>query len=134
MKQVTDDNNCFACGMKNPVGLKLKFSFESDRAFSMVNIDSDYQGWQGIIHGGIISTMLDEAMVKAASGNNIACVTAEINVKFKKPCYTGKDYKLYGEIVEKKRNILFAEGRLEDNNGKIAAEAKGKLFIVDGLN
>lgn len=130
MKQVTDDNGCFACGEKNRVGLKLIFSEKNKKAVSSVTVSNDFQGWKGIVHGGIISTMLDEAMVKAASLKKIPCVTAEINVKFKTPCYTGKEYLLSGEISEIKRNILFSSACIEDMDGKVIAEARGKLFII----
>ena len=60
-------NLCFACGPANPDGLKLKFSYSPDRHFvkSILHLDKRFQGATGFAHGGIIATLLDEAMAKS---------------------------------------------------------------------
>ena len=54
--------NCFACGTANPIGLNLEFYAESDKIFSEITPGKYHVGWADIIHGGIISTLLDEVM------------------------------------------------------------------------
>ena len=130
MKELNDDNNCFACGKTNPIGLKLDFSYENDCVVSKININRNYQGWKGIVHGGIISTMLDEAMVKAASARNVRCITAEINVKFRSPLKVDEEYILIGKTNDRKRSILFSSAVIQEINGAVIAESTGKLFVV----
>jgi uncharacterized protein (TIGR00369 family) len=88
------------------------------------------QGWQGTVHGGLLATVLDEVMIKAATAIGIKCVTAEITVKYKKPTATGRSYLLVGTILETRGRIVTAESRICDAVGQIYAQATGKLFKV----
>ena len=131
MEKVTDDNNCFACGKNNSIGLKLEFEESESGVRSSVKLDKNFQGWKSMAHGGIISTLLDEAMVKSASSKKITCVTAEIKVKFKSPCFLGKDYILRGSVVDVKKRVIITEAKLIETSGKIVALGEGKLFVVN---
>lgn len=130
MKNFSDNNLCFVCGTGNPQGLKLAFHYneESGQVESEVRFPGHLQGWQGVAHGGLISTVLDEIMIKAAAEKKLKCVTGEINVKFKKPTLTNKTYLIRGKVVEIKKRLIFTEGFLLDSDGEIMAAAKGKLF------
>ncbi|MEN8152755.1 MAG: PaaI family thioesterase [Acidobacteriota bacterium] len=132
MKKLKDDNNCFVCGTDNPTGLRFKFEDNNEGVISRISFPERFQGWEGIVHGGIISTAIDEVMVKAAAKERIRCVTAEINVRFKKPCYTGHKYVLSGKIVENNNKILKAEGKITDSKNRTIAEGSGKLFVIKG--
>ena len=55
------DDMCFACGRKNPIGLKLGFHFDGDDYVTTLAVRPEYQGWTGIIHGGLLATALDMA-------------------------------------------------------------------------
>ncbi len=131
MRSVNNDNRCFACGKNNPIGLKLDFKTDSELTISQLIIDENYAGWEGIVHGGILSTMLDEVMVKSANSKGFVCVTGELNVRYKKPCLTGKEYELRGKVTEIKKRLIFTEGEIIDMNGEVIATGKGKLFVVD---
>ena len=133
MENFNDDNMCFVCGTANPHGLKLTFNYDegSEQIESEVVFPIHLQGWQEVVHGGLISTVLDEIMVKAAAEKKLKCVTGEIRVKFKKPTMTNEKYIIRGKVVEVKRRIIFTEGFLLDRAGKIMASAKGKLFTIE---
>jgi uncharacterized protein (TIGR00369 family) len=133
MENFSDNNLCFVCGTGNQQGLKLAFRYdkESDQVESGVRFPGHLQGWQGVVHGGLVSTVLDEIMIKAAAEKKLKCVTGEINVKFKKPTLTNHPYLIRGKVVEIRKRLIFTEGFLLDADGKIMAAAKGKLFTFE---
>ena len=90
----------------------------------------DFQGWAGIVHGGLVATVLDEAMIYAAVAKGLKCVTGEITVRYVKPVSTGATYALKGRFLEDKGRIVLAESFLVDGDGKEVARATGKLFKI----
>ncbi|MCD6099735.1 MAG: PaaI family thioesterase, partial [Candidatus Marinimicrobia bacterium] len=80
--EIRDNNKCFVCGSDNERGLKLSFKVGDGKANTEFISPPHLQGYDGILHGGIISTILDEVMVKA-TGEKV--VTVELTVKFLKP-------------------------------------------------
>lgn len=132
-KEFNDNGRCFVCGPGNPEGLRLEFRMDKDRgeAEAEVVFPERYQGWEGVVHGGLLATVLDEAMIKAAWGKGLRCVTGEITVRFAKPARTGDAYRLEGRVTgEKKDKIVFAESEILSADGEAVARASGKLFKV----
>jgi len=95
-----------------------------------VSFPDRLQGWRGTVHGGLLATVLDEILIKAAAAAGIRCVTAEITVKYKKPAPTGVPCLAAGKILETRGRIILAESRICDASGTIYAQATGKLFKV----
>lgn len=120
------------CGPKNDRGLHLGFNENKrqDLVESEVNFPPGFQGWGNVVHGGLLSTVLDEVMIKAAVLKGYKCVTAEITVKFRRPASTGETLKLTGRVVAVKRKLIFTEGLLRDRQNNILASATARLFIV----
>jgi uncharacterized protein (TIGR00369 family) len=127
-----DDRACFVCGEKNPIGLKLRFRTDPGRGSSAVEVAfaDHFQGWAGVVHGGLLATVLDEAMIYAAGAKGHKCVTGEITVRFVKPASTGVPYSLEGRFIEDKGRIVLAESVLLDREGGEVAKATGKLFKI----
>ena len=127
-----DDGHCFVCGEKNDRGMHLRFTWdESARvAQSEVVFAKHLQGWNNVVHGGLISTVLDEVVVKAAGHEGYRCVTAQLTIKFKKPAIIGETYRLEGRVLAVNRKIVDAEGSLKDGDGATIAQASAKLFMV----
>ena len=132
MKNVSDDKFCFVCGIKNKNGLQLSFSFneETNQVISKVTFDKEYQGWSGVVHGGLVATVLDEIMVKTAEFKDLKCVTVEISVKYKKPALVGVKYNLNSEILSINKKLVYVRSEMISGMGEIIASAEGKLFIV----
>jgi len=132
MSDFNDDHHCFVCGPENPAGLKLSFSLnpQSGEIEAAVAFPPHLQGWQGTVHGGLLATVLDETMIKAAAAAGHTCVTAEITVKYKQPALTGKPYRVSGNALEARGRLVTAESRIIDASGQICAQATGKLFKV----
>lgn len=125
-----DDGYCFVCGEKNPIGLKLDFSFDGKRIMARFIPQKEHQGYMDIVHGGIVSTLLDEAMVKVAIAMGMPAVTAEMDVRFKKALKVGEEITVIAEIIRKTRKLLVAYANVVSNNGTVIAEAEGKLIRV----
>jgi len=125
-----DDGHCFVCGQNNPAGLKLDFSFDGKTIKTEFIPEKIHQGYTDIVHGGIIATLLDEAMVKVAIELGTFAVTAQMDIRLKKPARTGEKLIISAEIKEEKRNVLFAYAKAETDEGVIVADATGKLVKV----
>jgi uncharacterized protein (TIGR00369 family) len=133
MEQFNDDNYCFVCGNQNPVGLKLNFHYDekNDEMVSNTVFPRHFQGWQGVLHGGLISTVLDEIMIKAAAQKGFKCVTAELIIKFKKPALLKKEFTIKGKVKEIRRRLVLTEGCVVDSDGTTIAAAYGKFIAID---
>jgi uncharacterized protein (TIGR00369 family) len=132
METFTDDHHCFVCGQENAQGLGLRFRRNAlaREAEADLQFPPHLQGWQGVVHGGLLATVLDEAMVQAAMAGGTTCVTAEITVKYRQPALTGTPYGLSAKVVATKGRIITAESRICDARGQIFAQASGKLFRI----
>lgn len=120
---------CFACGKENPIGLKLDFVEEGEgRVGATFKPQSVHQGYNDIMHGGLVTTLLDEAMAKVMNLRGIKAVTATLDMKFRNPVMIGKPLKIFGELVEEKKRRCVLKAWLEDEDGKILAEASS-IFI-----
>lgn len=125
---VKDDGRCFVCGERNPHGLRIPFSIDVERrrAEGRTRIADDFQGWQGITHGGIIAALLDEVCMHACRTLGDQLVTAEITVRYREPVPTGCEVFLVGEVTGSERRLVVARGRIEID-GRVAAEAEVRV-------
>lgn len=127
------DDKCFVCGPNNPLGLKIPFVV--DRAGKTIRCEftpgPEYQGFQGITHGGIITTLLDEAMVKLAFELGVSAVTAWMEVRFVAPLFTGEKVGLLATIEKEGKKLIEATAEAVTRDGKIIAKATGKLIKLD---
>src|SRR5689334_19516323 len=94
-----DDRYCFACGMDNPNGLQIKWKTHGLTTSAEFIPDRRFQGWKGVLHGGIIATLLDEAMTRLAWEIYGAAVTAEMTVRYVAPAIIGEVLFIRGEVV-----------------------------------
>src|SRR3972149_9782925 len=118
--------NCFVCGEKNSGGLRLLFEIDQEKQTLKTAFVASpmYQGWDGIVHGGIISTLLDEATAKLVYELGYRAVTASLEVRFKKPAPILEPLQVYGEITEVSKRLIRAKARIVRKDGTILAEGK----------
>ncbi len=128
--ELANDDHCFVCGKKNSTGLKLEFKTEGRKTKAVFTPKKEHQGYSNIVHGGILSAILDEAMTRLGYELGLNTVTAHIEVDFKTPAYVGEQLFLEGEIVEEKGRKVFARSVLRNNKEVIVAESKGILVKV----
>jgi acyl-coenzyme A thioesterase PaaI-like protein len=129
MTQLRDNQRCYVCGKENPAGLGVDFEIDRERrAISAKFTPSDiYQGYEGIIHGGILSTLLDEAMAKLTVSLGIPAVTAEIRVRFKTSAAPGEELFVSGRLTHETGRLVQAEAKIQ-RGPILIAEATGKLL------
>ncbi len=127
----TDDGYCFVCGSKNPIGLKLDFSFSGKIISTQFTPQKEHQGYMDIVHGGIISTLLDEVMVKLAIEMDLPAVTAQMNIRLRKAVNVGEKITCIAEIVRDTRKTveMYAKAVIADDI--VVADAKGKLIRIE---
>jgi len=123
---------CFACGKKNPHGLKLSFTFDGKFAESFFVPHAYHQGWSKILHGGLIATLLDEAMVYAAYFSGIKAVTGELKVRFHREAAVGGKLKIRGWIEDSRLGLFFTRANIFNEEGELVAEGEGKLVGEKG--
>ena len=128
--ELIDDNYCFVCGKKNPIGLKLNFSFDGKTITTEFLPQKEHQGYFNIVHGGIISTLLDEAMVKLAIEMGMPAVTAHMDIRLKKALNVGKKITVQAEILRNTKKILEVHAKAVTEDNVIVADATGKLMKI----
>ncbi|KPL04655.1 MAG: hypothetical protein AMJ73_04045 [candidate division Zixibacteria bacterium SM1_73] len=132
MKPLKKYSQCFVCGDKNPSGLNVEFYLKDGKAVGEYTVQDHFQGYKNILHGGILSTLLDEVMIKSILAQDILTVTCEIKVRFKKPVKIGQRLFLEGKPTGDRGKILLAEGEIRDEDGEVVATAEGKFFRAEG--
>jgi len=123
--------NCFACGSNDGVGLSLKFyKCENEAVFGNFFADPKYEGYSGIIHGGIIATLLDSAMTHCLLMKGIPGLTGRLSIKYSTPIHTGTVVRLEARVVDQFREMFVLEGKAWVDGKRVAsAKAKYKSMI-----
>lgn len=123
------NNRCFGCGPANPTGLHLEFLLAPDGSVvSQPVVPNTFDGHPGNLHGGVIATLLDEAMSKAVRALGRLSMTRKMNVEYLRPVPSGAPLRIKGQIVSSERRKHWAEATILNAEGTVLAQAKG-LFI-----
>ncbi len=118
-------HNCFACGALNVHGLHLELHAGDDRCWVELTLADRFEGWEGMAHGGIVCTILDEVMAWALVDHDIWGVTARMNVEFKLPVPIGRPIRGEGRVINVRRRLVQAEGVILDPaDGSILARSE----------
>lgn len=124
-----DDKYCFVCGRNNDHGLKLEFDSSSGRTVSEFVLHKKFQGYENIVHGGIVAAILDEAAIHAAMSEGLSPVTAELTVRYKQPVIVDHPLLVEAELTRTGPRIIEASSRISDRTtGAVLAEATAKLI------
>jgi len=130
MKEVAKYAGCFVCGDHNEIGLKAKFHFDGEKCYTEAVAEKRFEGYFGVFHGGITSTLLDEVMIKALLAQDIYAMTVELTVRFKKAVEIGQKLTLEGSLQKKQGRLYITTGEVKTENGDIVATAIGKYIEV----
>jgi uncharacterized protein (TIGR00369 family) len=126
-------NHCFGCGKDNPEGMQLKFYLDdaTRRATCDFELTRRYTGPPGHCHGGVIATILDEAMGKVNKFRNVLALTKSMQVDYLLPVPLGKPLKVVGyeKSVEGRTHINMAEIRNEE--GLLLARSTGTFVVIN---
>lgn len=122
------DHNCFACGLENPIGMRLQIELGEGIAAARWTAGEHYVGWSDKLHGGIIATLLDEVMAWAPSSFDSWAVTAEMTVRYRSPAMPGEELQAEGRVVERRRRIYDVRGEVRGGDGRVIAEGHGRYL------
>lgn len=124
------DDWCFACGKDNPIGLKIEWSVVDGEHIAKFTPKREHQGYFGITHGGIVATLLDEAMARLVWAEGYRAMTAEMTMRLKQPAATGVELTISGRIVSDERRIISCEAEIRNPDGRTVASATGKMMKI----
>jgi acyl-coenzyme A thioesterase PaaI-like protein len=122
---------CYACGAENERGLRMEFRRDGERAYSDYTPCMEHQGYPGRVHGGIVATMLDEAMGWAVYGARRWGATARLGVRFRRPVPLGERLRVEAWIVRQRHRLIELRAELKDAAGTVLAEADGTFMALD---
>lgn len=125
------DGFCFGCGQNNHIGLKLSFTWDGKTVKTMFTPDKVYQGWRGIVHGGIITCMLDEAAAYAVFYRGAKCITARMTVQFKRPAEVEKPLVITASVVRNTRKLIETVAKVSLPDGAVVAEGRATHFVIE---
>lgn len=125
----TAQNRCFGCGEANPIGLHLEFFLAGDgKVVSMAEVGDTFEGPYGLLHGGIIATLLDEIMSKVMRSRGVLSMTRHMEVDYLRPVPSNTTLRLEGRMTHHEGRKRWAEAKILDGEGKVLAAGKG-LFV-----
>ena len=128
--QLQDDRRCFACGPENPNGLHMQFEYSEGVASCTVVPGHAFAGWSNIMHGGVVATLLDEAMAHATLTTGERAVTARLEVRFRKAVPTGVPLVVEGRVTGRRGRVLEVSGILRGADGTVYANAQSR-FVTE---
>lgn len=135
MVDLIGDEYCFACGPKNPVGLRLEFETEDHGVSRTVWVPGDeHQGYAGVVHGGLLATVLDEVMVRMLWRLGVPAVTVHFEMDLKRPAEPGKPLYLEGRVVEDRGRIISTEAEARNADGEEVARASASCIVKGERN
>lgn len=125
--EIVSDSRCFVCGMGNIGGLRVRFFRQGDDcAIAECKPDKAFTGYDGLLHGGVASSLLDEIMIKAVLAHGKLVVTAKMTVRYHRPILMDSNLNLKGKIVGQRGRIFDTEGVITDSNGQVLTSATGR--------
>ena len=122
-------NRCFGCGQANAEGLRLEFFLAGDGGVvTLPTVADRFEGHPGYLHGGIIATLLDEAMSKSARARGLTTMTRKLEVEYLRPVPSGAPLRAEGRVVRSEGRKHWVEAEIRDAEGMVLAQGKG-LFL-----
>ena len=126
-------NYCFACGRSNPEGMRLKFIIDEERQLTICRfrLGKRYTGPPGHCHGGIIATILDDAMGKVNKLRHVVALTREMTVEYLKPVPLHKPLRVEGRELEVRGNKHINAAEIFNEHGEVLARSRGTFIAID---
>lgn len=125
-----DDRRCFACGPENAEGMQLQFQYGDSEATAVFVPAQRFAGWTTILHGGIVATLLDEAMAHAAISAGIRAVTGRLEIRFRKAAPMNATLIAHGRLESRRGRVLVLSATVTGDDGTLYAEGQGR-FVAD---
>jgi uncharacterized protein (TIGR00369 family) len=126
-------NLCFACGKNNREGMRLRFSYDEERDLFVCRfrLGKRYTGPPGHVHGGIIATLLDEAMGKVNKLRHVIALTSTITVDYLKPVPLNKPLRVESWEVRVRGRYHTNAAEILNQKGEVLAKSQGLFIAID---
>jgi uncharacterized protein (TIGR00369 family) len=125
----TAQNHCFGCGQANAAGLRLEFFIAGDGSVvGLPTVSDTFEGPVGLVHGGVIATLLDEAMSKAVRARGLTAMTRQMEIDYLRPVPSATPIRIEGHVVRSEGRKHWTEARIQNAHGVVLAAGKG-LFV-----
>jgi len=126
-------NSCFACGKNNPEGMRLKFAYDEERDCFVCRfrLGKRYTGPPGHCHGGIIATILDEAMGKVNKLRHVVALTSQITIDYLKPVPLNKPLRVESREVRVRGRKHTNMAEILNQKGEVLARGEGLFIAID---
>lgn len=121
---------CFACGMDNPVGLRIAFSFDGKFCTAEFTGGANHVGWQNTIHGGIVYSALDDVTANVIYLQGRKAHTAKCEIRYRQPLYVGETIKLTGWIEKEKGRLIILKGEARRKTDDVLVADCEASFMV----
>lgn len=127
--EVEFDGRCFGCGPLNDEGLQLRFLPEDDVSVTEFVVPPRYQSWKGVVHGGMVALILDEAVGWAAWHRGHPGVTGKLEVRYRQPLRIGETIRVTGRVEKIRRTLVYASATIQRSSDQsVIAEATATLM------
>lgn len=127
------NNVCFACGPGNPCGLHLTPRREGDLIVADFVPGEWHEGWRGVVHGGILTTILDETMAYALFLDGYEGLTARMDLRYRSSVRHGDQLRVEARVVGRRSRVMDIAGVIL-RDGQIVVEGSARFMIVGRLN
>lgn len=123
----------FACGHANPSGMHLVFEGGAGEVRAETRIDPAWPSWRGLAHGGLIATMMDEALGWAVASIGHTALTARLEVRYLLPVRPGQRLQVLARVLRRDRRLAHAEAEVRLPDGRPIASAHATMVFADTL-
>jgi uncharacterized protein (TIGR00369 family) len=127
MSTLLDASHCFVCGSRNPIGLRLAFTVRDGRVTAEFTPSDLHVGFTGIVHGGILAAVLDDAMAAVGFYQGEPTVTARLSVRYRRPARPGERLHVEAEETGRRGSISIGRATLRRADGVVVADADAVL-------
>ncbi len=129
MQRQPNSQNCFLCGLQNPIGLKVAFyETQENRVLVRFTPQEFHQGYPGVMHGGIACALLDETIGRTLVRHDIWAMTVDLKVRFHKPVPLNEPLTVVGEIVRLRSRMMEGKGEIRLADGSVAVSAEARYI------
>lgn len=128
-----DLTGCFACGTANAEGLGMRFRLEEPGVVADLVAAPSWVSWRGIVHGGLLITMMDEAMGWAVAAGGRTGLTGRLQARLVAPVGPGTPIRIRGWVREWRGRLAYTAAEIRSQAGALLASAEGALVLTDDL-
>ncbi|MDD3370377.1 MAG: PaaI family thioesterase [Alphaproteobacteria bacterium] len=125
---------CFGCGKANPIGLKMTFALKDGKYTSVFKAGPEHQSYEGTVHGGILSALLDETMGRYHCRQGVKAITARLETRFRRPTPIGEPLTVCGWVVKERGKLIEMAGSVALADGTVTVEAKASMIVAGTID